>query len=227
MNITDYNIKKAKKHDDYPSVIVHEVEGEQGSRKIEYSAVIGGISWPTNTSPAYACILGQVWDGELRTMGKRQRKGAIKFLGEYHSDALSNEDFFRKVSDGVVMFYCENFFTDLDEQWEGYRESFRDYLNEKEIVKPVPHLEQAPFSEKFLWGASSINDLRAEGKITIPEGTLIHRQLASITNEDLEDSPETNFWAVNALRFAIGAFHKNDYRPVVLPRRKPKHFMAM
>ena len=69
----------------------------------------------------------------------------------------------------------------------------------------------APFADNFRIGLSLIQSWRDRGLLEIPGDTVIYNQLKSITKADLEESPETKFHALNALRFAIGAFEK--YRP--------------
>jgi len=58
-----------------------------------------------------------------------------------------------------------------------------------------------------------IKDGERRKEINIPEDSIVYKQLKTISREHLQDRPEVHFYAVNALRFVMGAFFKNNYGP--------------
>ncbi len=196
------------------SVIIHVVEDPgKDPKRIEYTAIKGGISWPTDTSPPYFCIVGQLWDGEYRRVNKKEERKNLVFLNEGMSESLSLETFENKVTDSAKLYYCDSFFTDIGEEQQVYVDSFRRYVIDHQIKKPYPSLTEAPYLNNFRAGISMIKEFEKEKKITFPEDSIVYKQLKTIGREHLSDKPEVNFYAVNALRFVIGAFQKFNYGP--------------
>jgi len=202
-------------------VIIHVVpEPGKDNKIIKYAAVIGGISWPTEYSPLYFCVMGKLWNEESRRSNQEEKKGNLVFLDEHESNSLSLDEGINKLTDSAKRFYCDRFYTNIGEAFAGYIESFQGYVTRNKIKDPRPSLQEAPYNDDFLFGVKLVKDWEREKRIEIPEDSIAYKQLKPITMEHLKDKPEVNFYAVNALRFVMGAFFKFTFGPGLPPRRK-------
>lgn len=190
--------------------IIHVVSnGEEGEQVLKYHDIRGGLSWPTPTSPAYYCIVGEEYQDFHRFEGMK-RRGELRLLVEHESDDLSLGKLFSKLTDHVAQLHCRSIYTDLEEPFSGLVESFWNYAYENGVR--IGNLTQAPYADNFLLGISWIQDWVKKGLLNIPEGSAAYSQLKGITKPDLAESPEIRFPGINGLRFVVGAFHKNRQR---------------
>jgi hypothetical protein len=218
----ELTIAKAFREED-TSVVVHELVdpfGELEPETVKYRKIWGGLAWPTEFSPAYACFVGQIFIPETR-FEKQAVKEPLLFLSECQSDELTLEDFLQKVTDESVRLCADKVYANLGRDWSeeheqegegnfsGYVTSFRRYLSDKEI--PYVTLEGAPYVDNYLYSVQIINDFRHNERFTVPENTTAFDQLSSIKKSDLQNNPEAFFYAVEAVRHVIGAYSK--YRP--------------
>lgn len=202
-----YNVIKAKKS---KNRITHRVAKQDGSTEIkEYSAIRGGLSWPMGTVPAYHCILGEEFVYINRDDEKVQR-GKLHLLSEHEYQDMSIDLMFARLTDDVVLLHCGTVYTHTDQEYQDYLEAYQDFCFEKKVR--LGCLEQAPFADNFELGTKKIFDWMRTGKLVLPEKSIIREQLKRIAKQELSDKPEDKFYAINALRFAVGAFHK--FKPV-------------
>ena len=202
----DYNVVEAQKAGN--GIVTHILDMGGGETKlVHYSDVRAGLSWPTATSPGYYCILGEEYHESNKFEGM-ERKDNLKLLSEHESQGMSLDELFSKLTDDTSLLRCSKIFTDMSDENTGYVESFREFVVG---IKNGGYLDEAPYADNFLLGVSWIQDWTKSGKLDIPEKTIVRSQLKQITKAGIADSPETNYYAFNALRFVVGAFHK--FRP--------------
>jgi len=213
-------------------MIIKSTKNEQGiiqhedadSNVTECAAVIGGLSWPTDKSPAYFCVFGQRLKGGRKR--QKNKKAKIEFIAEHQGESLSLKQLFLKMTDFTKRFYCETYYTVTGDLYEGYAETFEDYFENKKLDL-YPALDDAPFSDNFLFGVQLIDLWREQGTINIPEDTILYRQLREISSDDLGNDPELIFYAINALRFVVGTYLVNNFQPSsYIKKDKPTSFMA-
>ena len=210
----NYNVVKAKKAEN--GIITHILDMGDGKQKtVRYYDVRAGLSWPTVTSPGYYCILGEEYYETDRYEGAK-RKGNLTLLAEHEFPGISLDELFGKLTDDTSLVRCSRIFADMSDEYSGYIDSFRTFVTG---IKNSGYPDQAPYADNFLLGVSRIRDWTKSGKLDIPEKTIIRSQLKGISKADLADSPETIFYAVNALRFVVGAFFK--HRPINNPPFRP------
>jgi hypothetical protein len=196
-----YSIKNARK-DKHDGKIIHEIPGQDDKT---YLSIRAGLSWPNKSAPAYYCILGQ------EDRQNQFKRNPIAFFYEGQSKNLNL--LLDKLTDHAKMVLCEQIWVDLTGDWECFRDSFIDYCEETETRGL--YLRQAPWPENFSYGLGLINDWLAKKSLEIEHGTTLARQLGKIP-EDLSAhtaEPEVEFFAVNALRYALCAFQKYPWRP--------------
>ncbi|MFC1544980.1 hypothetical protein ACFL4X_02320 [Gemmatimonadota bacterium] len=187
--------------------IIHQVDQGNGNIQIfNYSSIKGGLSWPTAASPAYYCIWGETFLEHIDTRSNNRSRGKLVLFAEKEFVAFSLKEFFLKLTDDTSLYLCEDVYTDLNEEFSGYEESFRNYADKVKIKSGS--LQQAPYSDNFLLGLSFIKDWHKSNSLDLPKDSILYRQLKKINVADLEDSPETKFYAINAFRYAIAAFEK-------------------
>jgi len=200
------NITAASKHNDNSiELTITDPFDKALEQKKRFSAIRGGISWPTTKGPAYFCIVGQeylpseVWE--------KKPSGPLVLLAEYASESFSLTKFYRRITDIAEQFLCRDFYVIIPEnRYEsGYIHDFDVFARE---IKSNVNLCNAYDADNFLIGVSRIRESIDSRTLTIPEDSIVHAQLSVITREDLENSPEEVFWGVNGLRHVIGSFRR-------------------
>jgi hypothetical protein len=196
-----YPLKHARKAHD-TGLIHHEIEA-QGGRI--YRTLRAGLVWPNKSAPAYFCILGQL-DRE-----NAAKRNPIVFLCEGQSKEVHL--LFDKLTDQAKILICKKVFADFSEGRKCFRDSFASYCEETGVRGL--YLNQAPWPENFAYGLSLIRDWIAKNSLEIERGTVLASQLGKISEDLLEDpaKAEVDFFAVNALRYVLGAFQKYPHRP--------------
>ena len=175
----------------------------------KYSAVKAGLSWPTPTSPGYFVILGEEQRSHTKFEGVKQQRGKLILLTEYESQSPFLDDLVPKFSDSCSLYYCSYVYADLREEHKDEADPFREWYYDS--GGGGTSLCEGSFIDSFSLGVSLIRKWLDERLLVLPENSIAREQLKKITGPDLEDSPETRFFAVNGLRFVIAAFHK--YQP--------------
>ncbi len=195
-----YSIKNARK-DKHDGKIYHEIDGQDDR---VYLNIRAGLSWLNKSAPAYYCILGQL-DRE-----NEFKRYPVVFLYEGQSKNLHL--LLDKLTDHAKMVMCEEVCVDLTGDRECFRDSFVDYCEETETRGL--YLRQAPWPDNFSYGLGLIRDWLEKKSLEVESGTTLAQQLGKIP-EDISAhtvEPEVDFFAVNALRYALCAFQKYPWR---------------
>ena len=179
-----------------------------GAEKKLFSSIKAGLSWPTSSSPGFYCLLGEEYRVPGRFENPKAEKGKLILLADHESKSPFPDKLFDPLTDDCTLFHCDSIYTDLKNH-EGDVGIFRDWMYDKNMRVD---LVEAPFSDSFGLGVSLIRRWADASLLELPEGSL-REQLKKLTAADLEESPETRFYAVNALRFVVSAFEK--YRPPI------------
>ena len=126
--------------------------------------------------------------------------------------------FYNYLTDLAEQFMCD-FYVDMpvDRNDCGF---LNDYDDHATVRKSKSYLFEAHDVDNFLLGVARIRDNYDSGTLIIPDDSIVFEQLRTIAKIDLEDSPEERFFAINALRHAIGSFHRH---PVKLYKHKPQN----
>jgi hypothetical protein len=209
-----YTVIKAERSD---GIIIHHLDTKDAEKIIRYADIRAGLSWPTEEAPGYYCILGERYEDFLRFEGI-ERRGELRLLAEYQYEGVSLSDLFARLTDDLAMLECQSIYTDTEEPFLGHVETFWEFRSK--TGAKMGNLTQAPYAANWLLGVSWIQDWIRSRLLSIPETSAAYSQLKSIAKSDLAESPENRFFAVNALRYVVGAFHK--YRPThshFTPRR--------
>lgn len=203
-----YTVVSAEKNIDEGKIIRHEVYSEFGdNREIEYSAVIGGLSWPSEYSSGYYLIMGQSrYDEDYRSFVNK--KPVLKFLMEFESQNL--RDLVTRLSDDANMLLCDTFYCDMAGIFEGFAESFYEYST----VVGGFNLVQAPFTNNFHFGSQKVGERIKDKSMEIPELAVVREQIDRMEVKDLQNKPESYFGAVNALRYLVCGVEKYSPGPI-------------
>ena len=213
INVTAAKVNKDK------SIVLTIADPFEGTDETQrYAAIRGGISWPTVTSPAYYCIVAMTDSGTHDD--ERRLVGDYDLLAEYESDSLGLSNFYRKLSDAAEQYSCNDFYVDMPEnRYEcGYVADFEKFQRGRGSKM---YALEAYDVDNFMLGISRIRQSVDEGKLSIPEQSVLYEQLQSITKDDLQDKPEEKFYGVNALRHVIGSYYREQprlYKPRIKPR---------
>ena len=163
-----------------------------------YRDVRAGLTWPIGDAPGCFIILAQL--PHKNEFGERP----LVFIEEKTSEDL--RDFFQSLSDSAQMFLFENIYTDLSNENEGYVQMFRDFCSKNEIRNL--YLQEAPWISNFQYGLYLIQEMLGNYALEIDKQTITGQQLGQIPKGDPGEYPEETFWAVNALRYVVGAYKK-------------------
>jgi len=202
-----YNVIEARKSKNQITHIVAKQNG--GTESLRYSAIRGGLSWPAGTMPGYHCILAEDFIYFDRDEGGDQR-GKLHLLSEYEYPGMSIDAMFAKLTDDVTQLHCGEVYADTKEEYQDYLEAYESYRYDKKVR--LGRLDQAPFAENFQLGIALITDWLRTGRLVLPEQSIVREQLKQVSKQDLDESPENKFYAINGLRFVVAAFHK--FKPV-------------
>ena len=166
-----------------------------------YRDVRAGLTWPSRDAPGYFIILGQL------PHRNEMKERPLVFIKEKISEDL--RDLFQSLSDAAQMFLCEDAYTDLsNKEYEGYVQMFRDFCSKNEIRRL--YLQEAPYISNFQYGLHLIKEMLGNYALEIDKQTIAGQQLGQIPKGDPGEHPEETFWAVNALRYVVGAYKKSS-----------------
>lgn len=199
-----YNVINARKTKRGISHVIVTLDGE--TKNVSYSAVRGGLSWPMGTMPAYHCILGEEHIYFNRDDEQSDQRGKLHLLAEREYSGMSIDQMFANLTDDVTQLYCGEVYADTKEEYQDYMEAYQDFCYAKKVR--LGRLNQAPFADNFELGARLIKDWWRIGRLVLPEQSIVKEQLKQASKQDLDESPENKFYAINGLRFAIAAFQK-------------------
>lgn len=177
-------------------------------RKNEILAFKGircGLSWPGPNAPGFYILIGQ----SMRAGVHGEYPLAILREG---LDQIPSE-LYEKIANDAGAFMAEDIYTDISEGFKGYVLDFWNFKKEKRPRQRL-FLRSGPFYQDFSHGVFTIKGWVKKNALVIPEGSLVYEQLKNMTGKDLKENPEEKFYAVNALRFAIGAFEISRGNPL-------------
>jgi len=190
--------------------ILIEITPEEGQPIREnYRGVRCGLSWPTPVSPGYYCLVGQI--STSNSMGKY----TLRLLKEDQDQILGL--LFQKMGDDLGIFSGPEIYSDLSERFRSYMIAFAHYLKSERGSQAI-RLKFAPFYQSFIHGVSLIKEWMKDEGLVIPKDTTVYTQLREIKTEDLKGNPEDVFYAINGLRYVVGAFETSLSSPTI---RKP------
>lgn len=211
--------------------VVATVITEDGKREQKvFSAVRCGLALATPTTATYFIVLGQEHRGGTRFEGQKPEPGKIIFLTEHLSPSMFFPHILDSLTDAAVRYAFSQVFLDYDLE-EGRRVDEVSFLKtliyEKRMAMPLS-FSTAPFYEDFFFGIGIVNSFLEDGLLVLPDQCLVKEQLKNLQRAELASGEgETKFAALNALRFAIGAFYKfgPPSAPYTPPRnRKPSFY---
>jgi hypothetical protein len=191
------------------------VDGEKKEEK-HINGVRCGLSWPNPVNPGgYFCLIGQE-DKRVPT-GER----GLIFISEFEAQsiaALLQEMFDQLGTYGCFEIYAEILASEWSERpiegIQSYLVAFDDYQTSRKAQRV--ELLQAPFCKSFIHGVDIIKRWTTYiSALGIPRETIIRKQLSQINDEALKKSPENVFFAINALRYVLGAFEVSPIIPKV------------
>lgn len=170
--------------------------------KAEEKACIGvrcGLSWPNSKNPGgYFCLVAQE--------AKRLITGEYPLLVIRESQAMTMTALFEKMFDDMGLFGCMEIFTDLSSRFGTYIHALDSYKRAKRDLQEA-RIKPAPYAEAFLHGNDMITKwIKVIKGLTIPKDFIIRSQLREIRESDLDGEPQEKFFAMNALRYVLGAF---------------------
>ena len=190
--------------------ILIEITPEEGQPIREYyKGVRCGLSWPTPVSPGYFCLVGQM------SSSNSTGRFPLRLLKEGQDQILG--PLFQKMGDDLGIFSGREVYSDLSERFRSYVTAFAIYLRTERGGQSI-RLKAAPFYQSFTHGVSLIKEWMKDEGLVIPKDTTVYTQLREIKTEDLKGNPEDVFYAINGLRYVIGAFETSLSSP---PVRRP------
>lgn len=183
----------AKKLDHGPVLLCR----EDGSH-IGFVSIRAGLSWPSGHAPGYFVLLGQ------RTQENARGRCPLLFIAE--GEERDPQTLFLRLSNEASTFYCGKVYADLSPKLIGMETLFSHFKTEHEIQGLS--LLDAPYKENFQVGLTFIKKWASEAALEIEPESILAGQLSRIPRGELGESPEAEWYAVNALRFVLAAFEK-------------------
>lgn len=200
----NYSVLKSKSKDD---MVIHEVyTGKNGRETFRYSSIKVGAVWPNDPYPAYYVILAEEHVPTPYYEGEKPKRGRLLVLSEFQTSNLDLSVFNSKLTDDLTLFHCDRIFTNTDEQYLSYEEGFKFYQNQHKIM--FGRIEQAPYADNFRLAVSLIKEWKKSGTLIVPKGTVIREQFSQLEPDELPESPEEVYYAIQGLGYAVAAFFK-------------------
>lgn len=175
--------------------------------KFPRNGIRAGLSWPQQEIPAYYVILGM----EMLETSVSYSKSRLTLLTEREVCDLSLQTLFQSLGDDCTLTCCQDIYAQTNERFEEFASAFYEYERHNRMYG---RLVPAYFPDNFDLGVSLIRDHLDKRLLQLPEDSILLEQLKQICREDLKDSPEKRFYAINALRHALSSFFRNQ--PVAL-----------
>ena len=182
---------------DHPGEVLLQYEARDGRpRRVDaYHATRAGVSWPGADCPGYYCILG------LKNEPSISQSPPIELLDEGELSIL--EKFYERMLLQGNRYRCESMFGNLEDN-EGFLDSLRRFVRERKLA--MPRLLDSSAFENLNFGIALIKQRLMDDELVVPKGSILGRQVGSITPDDLREQPEERFYAVMALARVIGSF---------------------
>lgn len=127
----------------------------------------------------------------------------LRFLREGQEEMPTK--LFQTLFDEMGTFHYWEIFSDLSEKNRTYISAFDQERRSNRNLQNI-RLNLAPFYQNFSHGVLLIKEWMKGEVLHIPRDTIVYNQLTTITAENSQADPERIFFAVNALRFVVGAF---------------------
>lgn len=178
-------------------------EGGQKNRKC-LRGIRCGLSWPFPGSPSYYCLLGQLMESNVTG------KFPLLLLKEGHEQLPGT--LLQKLANDIGTFYCKEIYIDPSERFRSYIVMF-DQFRERERNLQGLHLRPAPFFQSFSHGVFIIKEWIKDEALEISKESIVYNQLKTISVENLKENPEESFYAINGMRFVVGAFETSACSP--------------
>jgi hypothetical protein len=160
-----------------------------------YITMRAGISWPSANSPSYYCIFGQKKEPTLTD----KKPLVLLAEGEHHP----MEKFFERLVLNANRLYCKRLFANTENN-KSFEDSLLKFVRERKIDNVRPW-DSSQF-EDLQHGAALVRQYKTDRALEIPEGTILGKQVTTMTPEDLKDKPEERFYAVMALIRVLESF---------------------
>jgi hypothetical protein len=184
-------------------LIIEIGEGDKAVTKKFLGARVG-LSWPSPLNPGgYFIIVGQ----EMR----RLITGECPLMVLYEFSGLTMPKVYDTLFDQMVFHGATEIYAELSGRFENYVIALDQQRKAKRDEQEIRLLD-APFKQSFIHGNEMIKKWLKDIKdglkpaLTIPKGMIIHSQLREIREQDLKGEPEHKFFAINGLRYVLGAF---------------------
>lgn len=187
---------------DHGLVLKVQLDEDKEPQERMFLGVRCGLSWPLPVNPGgYYCLVAQ----EARYLITRAKP--LLVIREFK--ALTLDSLFQKMVNDMGIFGCFEIFTDLSKRHENYLHALALYLKRDRALQEVK-IKPAPYAEGrdgFIHGNNMVSKWIKEIKgLTIPRDFCIHKELREVREENLKAEPQEKFFAMNALRYVLGAF---------------------
>jgi hypothetical protein len=176
-----------------------------------------GLHWPSAGSPGFYVLIAE-------SIKENITGGCSLQLLREGEDQIPSK-LYEKMANDMGAFSVKDIYTDTSEQFKGYVLDFIKFKREERPRQPI-YLRLAPFYQDFSHGVFTIREWVKKDALVIPKESVIYDQLKNITSQDLRGNPEEKFFAVDALRFAVGAFKIFGLGSLEGPRDKPRGSVA-
>lgn len=173
------------------------VEFKDKQEPVCFDRVCGGLTWPSAVSPGYFGIFGQA-----KQMNKMKKP--IRLLYEFSSDRLG--ELLGQLRENARDLLCWEFYT---EPYAAKDKDFYVAFNESAKRQDLSRAKLLhPEITNWLSGLSIIREWAEAGSLVVSMGSILAKELGSMTREDQQDSRRPFFPAASSACNLIGSFVK-------------------
>lgn len=184
-----------------------EIEDDEKTVTKQFRGFRTGLSWPMASNPGgFFCVVGQ----ETRML----ITGEFPLMVIKEFEAPSFTTLIEKMFDEMGIFGSTDLFADCSPRFQSFLQDLDSIRRNKRpsqriIVKP------APYASSFIHGNELIKRWIREIKgLTFLKNGAIRSQLREIREQDLKGEADQKFFAINALRYVLGAFETSNVEAI-------------
>lgn len=166
---------------------------EKENGRLFCEKILGGLSWPTPTSTGYYCIFGEL-------PGTKPRYKRLVFLAE--AEAELPNDLYENLCEHAKKLLCWNFFADLSEPNRDFYQSFRRYVERKDLSRIRVQQSYLTWYPALL----AVQEWAKDDALDIDKGSILAGQLGKMEKADQGESGKGAFYAVSALGHIVSEY---------------------
>lgn len=199
-----YPIIRLERSDGKVRHVLREAGGEDSR---DYFDVRCAVVW----RPLFCIILGE--EAYDKHYFDQQAPGILRLLDEYQEPGLSINSFLDRLSDSMILHGALAAYGETGDKDKAFVDAWWAYCDKRRLRLD---LLQAPFADNFNLLSAKVQDSINSGLLRLERTSDTAQDLQGFATADLQDAPDSKFFKLKALGFAVSSFEKFPSRRPIL-----------